>query len=101
MTLPRRTGLRARSKKTAAIYRTQRAPLVASLLEERPWCEIRWDEHCQSRAVDVDEILGRGAGGSILDPDNLQTTCRHCHRQKHANPAEAVRRGVTRQRRAS
>lgn len=89
----RRTRLKPRSAKTISIYVDRRA-LVASLLEERPWCEVRWDDGCQGRAVDVDEILSRGRGGSILDPANLQTTCRHCHNRKHAEPNEAVDRGV-------
>lgn len=94
--LTRKAPLRARSRKTAALYRGVRGPLVAQLLTDRPCCEIRWDDQCQGRAVDVDEIQGRGVGGSITDPANLQTTCRHCHGQKHDNPAEAKRRGLTR-----
>lgn len=91
--LRRTTRLKARSKKTALVYE-ERRPLVASLLETRPWCEIRWDDGCQGRAVDVDEIKPRGRGGSILDPSNLQTACRYCHDRKHAEPEEAVARGV-------
>jgi 5-methylcytosine-specific restriction endonuclease McrA len=71
---------------------------VQRLLEERPVCEIRWDEHCTGESVDVDEIMGRGVGGSIMDESNLQTTCRSCHHQKTIHPAEAVRRGFTIQR---
>lgn len=88
--------MRARSAKMARLYR-ERRELVAWMLHNRPWCEIRWDSGCQGRAADVDEILPRGRGGSILDPANLQTTCRHCHDQKHAHPAEAKQRGVTSQ----
>ncbi len=92
----RRTGrLRPRSKKTAGKYRIRRV-LVAELLEQRPWCEIRWDDRCQGRAVDVDEILSRGRGGDYCDPDNCQTTCRACHDAKHNFPLEAVRRKVAR-----
>lgn len=91
--------LRSRSQKMTALY-IHRRKLVASLLAERPWCEIRWDDRCEGRAVDVDEILSRAQGGSILDVANLQTCCRHCHSQKHYNPAEAVARGVTVQRRS-
>jgi hypothetical protein len=90
----KRTGrLRPRSKKTEAKYRARRV-LVADLLEQRPWCEIRWDDRCQGRAVDVDEILSRGRGGDYCDPDNCQTTCRNCHSAKHGYPLEAVARGV-------
>jgi hypothetical protein len=92
--------VRARSAKQARAY-VQRRRLVADLLERRPWCEIRWDARCQGRAVDVDEIRGRGVGGDFLDESNCQTTCRYCHDMKHAHPAEAVRRGVTIQRRTA
>lgn len=84
-------------KRQAAMM--QRRQLVAALLAAHPMCQVRWDAGCQGRAVDVDELLGRGVGGDFLDPANCQTTCRYCHRMKHANPIEAARRGVTVQRR--
>lgn len=90
----KRTPIRRRSPKMSALY-VLRRQLVAELLESRPWCEIRWDNGCEGRAVDVDEVLSRAQGGSITDERNLQTACRHCHRQKHLNPAEAVRRGYS------
>lgn len=102
--LPRRTPLartgrlRFRSRKTEALY-VDRRVLVAELLAERPWCEIRFDDRCQGRAVDVDEVLGRGVGGDFLDPANCQTACRACHDAKQQNPTEAERRGFTVQRR--
>lgn len=34
-------------------------------------------------ALDVDEIVSRGRGGSALDPDNCQTLCRRHHELKH------------------
>lgn len=92
--------MRTRSKKQVAVYIARRK-LVAALLEEQPWCSIRWDSNCEGRAVEVDERLARSAGGSILDPANCQVTCRHCHQRKHANPAEAVARGFTIQRRSA
>lgn len=92
--------LRFRSKKQAAVY-IHRRRLVAALLEEQPWCQIRWDDRCEGKADQVDERLARSAGGSILDPANCQTCCGHCHRMKHANPAEAVARGFTIQRRTA
>lgn len=98
--MPRQRGttLPFRSSKQAALY-VERRQLVARLLAERPWCEIRWDHACQGRAVDVDEILGRGVGGDFLDEQNCQTACRHCHDMKQQNPTDAERRGVTVQRR--
>lgn len=89
----RKKALRSRSKKTEGRYVLRRA-LVDDLLAERPWCEIRWDEGCTGRAVDVDEVLSRGRGGDYLDPENCQTTCRYCHDKKHTEPAEALDRGV-------
>ena len=65
------------------------------MLAAHPVCQIRWDQRCTYWAVDVDEILSRAQGGDILDPANTQTACRWCHDQKHAHPAEAVRRGFT------
>lgn len=93
--LVRNAGLKARSKKTEKRYRVRRV-LVADLLAERPWCEIRWDDRCDGRSVDVDEILSRGRGGDYCDPDNCQTACRPCHEAKHKYSNEAVRRGVSR-----
>lgn len=92
--------LRFRSKKQAAVYIARRR-LVASLLEQNPWCQIRWDENCEGRADQVDEKLARSQGGSILDADNCQTCCGYCHRMKHLHPKEAVERGFTIQRRSA
>ena len=91
--------MKYRSAKQAALYVHRRA-LVHRLLAERPMCQIRWDEGCTGVSTDVDEILGLGVGGSILDESNMQTCCRWCHHQKTVNPAEAVARGFTRQRSA-
>lgn len=93
-------SLRARSPRMVRLY-VGRRRLVADLLAARPFCEVRWDHLCAVTAVEVDERLSRAQGGSILDPDNCQPTCRPCHEAKHANPGEAVRRGLTVQRRAS
>ncbi len=93
-------SLRVRSPRMARMY-IQRRVLVAELLAAHPVCEVRWDARCTVLAVEVDERMGRGIGGSILDPANCQTSCRACHVAKHAHPAEAVRRGLTIQRRAS
>lgn len=78
-----------------------RRRLVRDLLAEFPVCQIQWGPGCTRQATDVDELLGRGVGGSHLDPANCQTACRWCHTQKTENPAEAVRRGFTIQRRAA
>ncbi|MCW2868715.1 HNH endonuclease [Actinacidiphila oryziradicis] len=90
----RKTRINQRSAKTAKQYR-MRARLVADLLTDYPWCQIRWDDNCQGLAVDVDEILSRGRGGDFLDPANCQTACRYCHGLKHDRSDEAVERGVS------
>ncbi|MCI4329887.1 MAG: HNH endonuclease [Thermoplasmata archaeon] len=57
--------------------------------------------------LEVDHIVEIARGGAPLDPSNLQTLCRHCHREKTrrflrsrgvgasppADPAPAVRSG--------
>lgn len=51
---------------------------------------------CSGR-LDVDEVIPRGVNpGGHLDPDNCQVLCRAHHDWKHANPAEAVSRGLRR-----
>lgn len=89
----RRSKLNPTSAKKRKWQRTERAPFVAALLAERPWCEIAWDEGCTRVATDVDEIRLRSAGGSATDPANTQACCRHCHQAKHLWPLEAERRG--------
>ena len=91
--LERRVRVRPQSAKRRA-EAPARAQLVRELLAERPWCELRWDDGCDGRAVDVDERLSRAQGGSILDPDNCQTACRYCHDKRHANPDEAAARDL-------
>lgn len=93
--LERKAGLKPRSKKTETRYRVRRV-LVAELLDQRPTCEIRWDDRCEGRSVDVDEVLSRGRGGDYCDADNCQTTCRPCHEAKHKRSIEAVQRKVSR-----
>jgi hypothetical protein len=87
----RTTGLKPRSAKNAARYRI-RGPLVGALLEAHPWCAIRWDDDCQGRSVDVHEPGMRCRGADICDPAQCVVSCRHCHDQVHANPAEATKR---------
>lgn len=51
---------------------------------------------CSWGLPDVDERQGRGVRpGSQYDATQTQTACRAHHRWKHANPKEAVARGVT------
>jgi 5-methylcytosine-specific restriction endonuclease McrA len=78
--------VRHRSKKKEEEYKLRR-PLVARLLEERPWCEAcpKFAEHdevvtyTRNRSSDIHEIIRRSQGGSILDEENLMSVCRPCH----------------------
>ncbi len=94
--LVRRTPLRVRSTKRAAVMPARRA-LVASLLAEWPWCQRCGAE----RSTDVHEPLTRAQGGNILDPANTVAICRSCHSAIHASPAQSyaegwlIRRGVS------
>lgn len=80
--------MRHRSPKKEAEYMLRR-PLVARMLEERPWCEACpiFAEHdgavtyVRQRSVDIHEIIRRSQGGSILDERNLMAVCRPCHRR--------------------
>jgi 5-methylcytosine-specific restriction endonuclease McrA len=87
--LERRTRLRPRSAKRAALYREQRVPLVRELLAARPVCE-----RCHAAAsVDVHEIQTRARGGSLLDPENLAALCRPCHDWIGREPRAATDEG--------
>ena len=90
--LERRTRIKPRSDKTARIYVTRRQ-IVAALLAERPWCEIRWDANCWQQSTEVHEPGMRSRGADICDPDACTAACHYCHAQVHANPAEATERG--------
>ena len=92
--LARRSRIRSRSPRTARVYQQERRPLVARLLAERPWCEIRWDRGCQGQSADVHEPRMRSRGADICDPAGCVTACRHCHDQVHANPAAATEKGL-------
>lgn len=80
--------MRSRSKKKEQEYRLRR-PLVARLLEERPYCEAcpKFAEldglatFSHRRSTEINEIVRRSAGGSILDEDNLMALCHQCHQR--------------------
>lgn len=80
--------MRRRSPKKEAQYRNRR-PLVAKMLEEKPWCQACpvFAEHdgkptyYRNRSCDVHELKRRSQGGSILDEENCITVCRPCHQR--------------------
>lgn len=82
----RRTPLRRRSKKTAALY-VERRKLVTFLLTVHPICEVPW---CTNRSEDVHEPLTRARGGSITDPENCKCVCRMHHDLIHANESDWI-----------
>lgn len=94
--------MRHRSKKKEAEYRLRR-PLVARLLEERPWCEACpvFAEHdgktiyARQRSVDIHELVRRSQGGSILDEENLMAVCRGCHNRIGNHPSLAFELGLS------
>jgi len=89
-----RTGrIAPRSKKTAEVYATVRVPLVVAYLAEHPWCQIKWDSHCNGRAEGLHEVLSRGRGGSITDKANGLAACHYCNGAVSDHPAEAEDRG--------
>jgi hypothetical protein len=88
----RHARIKPRSKKQERKYEVRR-PLVAALLAERPWCEIRWDAKCWGRATEVHEPGMRSRGADICDPEQCVTGCHYCHRMVHDHPAEATERG--------
>lgn len=55
-------------------------------------CQAQIDG-CTLHATDVHEILTRGRGGSITDPQNCLSLCRTCHQFITDNPAWAEEHG--------
>ena len=95
--------MRHRSKKKEQEYKLRR-PLVARLLEQRPYCEAcpvfaEHDEkaiYSRLRSVDIHELKRRSQGGSILEEDNLMAVCRQCHNRIGNYPALAFELGLSR-----
>ena len=101
--------MRYRSEKRQKLYVERRA-LVEELLSNRPRCEacgprkgeeiylldcVGYLVYKENRAVDVHELKRRSQGGSILDPKNLITVCRDCHRWINDNPEWATHLGLS------
>ena len=92
--------MRKRSRKTAALYRDERVPLVRRLLAERPACEIAWDANCRGRSESVHEVIKRSHGGAIVPGPKAEAqgqrfvaACIPCNGAVEDHPAEARRRG--------
>lgn len=81
--LARSGRLPYRSKKTAALYRRVRGPLVAEILAETPRCEY---PRCWRKPSDVHEVLRRSQGASIVDREGLRALCRPHHDEVTFHP---------------
>jgi len=94
--MKRSSGLRPRSKRMAETYSKPggRRDLVARMLTDKPWCEVRIEDICDGASVDVHELLARSAGGSITDESNCVCVCRRCHDWINTHPKEARARGL-------
>lgn len=89
-----RKPLKARSEKTARVYREERVPLTVDMLAENDGqCGIRWDQRCRGQADALHELLSRGRGGSITDRANCVPACDPCNEAVSAHPVEAEARG--------
>lgn len=81
-----RKPLRAVSTKRQAANRVRRQVVEAMCADGPPVCFV---PGCGRLANDPHELLSRGRGGSIVDPDNIRPACRDHHRQITENPAWA------------
>lgn len=89
----KRTGLKPVSKKRLAL-RSKRDRVREQVLErDQNACQAGIVGLCTFHATDVHEILTRGRGGSIYEPDNCLSLCRSCHTYITDNPRWAEENG--------
>lgn len=74
-----RKPMRRQSAKAKALIPARRACQAVVRARSGGRCEVRIEGQCIGYATDVHEILARGAGGSITDPENCLNSCRPCH----------------------
>ena len=91
---PRTKPIKPVSDKRKALA-PERRELVQRLLRERPFCEVKWDDQCWGKSVDVHEIKRRSQGGQIVGGKDYEymTACRHCHHLLTINPTKAFALG--------
>lgn len=76
--------------------RKERIPLVRKILAEDETGTPALCVRCGKVATEVDEIVGRGRGGSFVDETNVQKFCHECHSWKTDHPRLATLEGWTR-----
>lgn len=84
------------------MYSEERVPLVRSMLDADPYCELARlirrvtpsYADCQRNAIGLHELLKRSHGGSITDPENLLRCCSPCNSWVEDNPTLAWRAGL-------
>lgn len=89
----REAGLRARSGRPTKGEDELRRARDAVHQRSHGRCEIGWPGVCTGRAQHVHHVATRARGGKH-DPATMVDSCLPCHRQVHAHPAEAERRGL-------
>ena len=87
----KRSKINPVSKKRMILNR-ERRQFVSELLRFRLMCEARI-RGCTMTPTDVHEILTRGRGGSIIEPENCLALCRSCHFFITTEPAWAKQNG--------
>jgi hypothetical protein len=94
--------VRFRSAKRARLYRLERVPLVAAMLEESRACELGdriWRvsasyRGCRGEAIGLHELRKRSAGGSLTNRANLLRCCGPCNSWVEDNPRLARNAGL-------
>lgn len=94
--LRRKTRLKGRSAKKAALDEVRAGVLLELIAERGNGCEAGIEEVCRHVANDGHEVLTRGRGGSPTDKTNIRLVCRQCHDWIHTHPVEATERGLLR-----
>lgn len=97
----RRTPIRARSKRTAALYRGARGALNRELEESPRACEVcpRLEAagvlvRCGGRATAWHELRKRSANGSIVNRANVTPTCTFGNEAVETFPIQARQAGL-------
>ena len=83
--LTRRTRLKPVSAKRRAQFEGRATCREIVLERDGHLCQARLPG-CWVTATDVHEVLSRGRGGSITDPENCLALCRPCHKFITENP---------------